>query len=117
MNCEKIERVTSHDLYPSPFHKLSPFLRPIFIRKVAISKLLTDSVHGSVTTAIFGTKCLRPPPPLERDILYERPHIADCVAQAKFVVRRKFRARGYSLYGPGLRNSDYNSTIKISNLA
>ena len=42
VNCEKMESVTSHDLYPlSHCHKLSHFLRP--------------------------------PPPLERDILYGRP--------------------------------------------
>ena len=43
VNWEKMESVTSHDLYPppSPCHKLSHFLRP--------------------------------PPPLERDILYGRP--------------------------------------------
>ena len=41
LNYEKIESVTSHNLYP-PCHKLSHFLRPL--------------------------------PPLERDILYGRPH-------------------------------------------
>ena len=41
VNGEKMESVTSHDLYPLPCHKLSHFLRP--------------------------------PPPLERDILYGRP--------------------------------------------
>ena len=30
MNCEKIQSVTSHNLYsPSPCHKLSHFLRPL----------------------------------------------------------------------------------------
>ena len=29
VNCEKIESVTSHDLYPLPCHKLSHFLRPL----------------------------------------------------------------------------------------
>ena len=29
MNCEKIKSVTSHNLYPSPCHKLSHFLRPL----------------------------------------------------------------------------------------
>ena len=28
VNCEKMESVTSHDLYPLPCHKLSHFLRP-----------------------------------------------------------------------------------------
>ena len=29
VNCEKIESVTSHDLYPLPCHKLSHFLKPL----------------------------------------------------------------------------------------
>ena len=43
MNCEKIESVTSHNLYPSPVTNCHTFSDPL--------------------------------PPLERDILYGRPHI------------------------------------------
>ena len=49
VNCEKIESVTSHDLYPLPCHKLSHFLRPP-----------SPEVDSCVTYFMDGPTPLRP---------------------------------------------------------